>query len=162
METNLNLRVFRRTDQNIIILWNTDGISEEQKNNVKIILLEKEKEDDTGNLVNKEIKEIKFELSDDSKEFKTKKGVAIAVINHEENQISKDESILIKLVLGVKDKIEQFLRISPYGVLPNFERDNKKQHVQLMGYVKSKKRWAKVPLIKTEEGLYALPVKIVK
>jgi hypothetical protein len=162
MSVNINLRVFRRSEEDIIIFWNTEGLIEEQKKNAKIYLMEKQKEGDEGELVNKEIKELQFIMTDDTKEFKTAKGVAIGIIKHGENQVDKEESILIRLVLGLTSKTESYLRISPFGVLPNFERDNKKQHVQLMAYVKQKKRWAKVPMVKAKDGSYAIAVKIVE
>jgi len=138
-----------------------NDLKDDQKNDIKILLLEKQQSDDET-LVNKEIKELIFEMTDDTKEFKTEKNVAIAIIDHDENELDKDASILIKVILGKENKIENFLRVSPYGVLPNFERDIKRQHSQMMGWVKPKKRWAKVPLVKTKDGSLALPIVIME
>ena len=158
--TNVNLRVFKRNDSNIILFWNIENLSEEQKKNVKIFLLEKQNEEDA--ITSKVIKELVFASTDATAEFNTSKNVAIAVIDHESNEIGKDDSILLKMVLGETDKIEQFLRVSPSGVLPFFERDHKASHVQLFGYEKGKKRWAKISLVKAKDGTFCLPVKIVE
>jgi len=147
----MNLRVFRRNQDNIILFWDLDILSEEQKKSSKIFIKQDGEE-----------KELSFRFAESTKEFNTNQNVAIAIINQEENNISPNASILLKVVLGDTYKKESFLRVSPKDVLPNLERDNKKQHIQLYGWVREKRKWAKVPLIQTKDGIWAIPVVMVK
>jgi hypothetical protein len=165
MNVKVNLRVYKRTDEQIILFWNNDMLNDDQTGSVKIYLIDKSEESEEPSPKDvKDMKEIKF-LSADANKLKdlgTAKNVSIAVIDQAENGIDSSRSVLIRLELGVASKITSFLRISPAGVLPMFERDSKNQHVQLFGFCKEKNMWGKVPLVKTKSGQYAIPMVIVE
>lgn len=166
MSEKIGLRVFKRDEDKIILFWNTDLLNEDQRTGIKLFLLDRADEfEDPANTSPKDIasmREIKFRSTDATKEkeLNTSKNVAIAVIGHAENNIDPNGSILFKLELGAGTKIHSFLRVTPAGVLPYFERDEKKQNFHLFGFSKEKNRWGKVPLVKTKNGGYAIPIVI--
>ena len=126
-------------------------MTEDQKHNVKFYMRDK-----VGTFT-----ELIYTKSSVDEETNIQKNTAIGVINHEENKIPPTLSFLLRAVIGLSDAKEVFIRVSPAGVLPNFEKDQKSQHVQLTGWSEKKKKWVKVPIIETENGEWAIPVVIV-
>ena len=155
---NINLRVFKRDEDKIILFWNTDGLTADQKMHVFFSLLERQSDDESS--IIRTVKELKVTLAS-SDQFNTSKDVAIGIIDHVANDLNKDDSILIKMVVGVQTKAEAFLRVSPSGVLPMLERDMKSAHAQNFGWDQKKKRWAKLPVVQLKDGSYAVPMVIV-
>ena len=158
MASNINLRVFKRSEDSVILFWNTESLNEDQKTNVTFSLLERESEDGSSEV--KLVKELKVTLAS-SDQFNTSKDVAIGIIEHVANDISKDDSLLIKMIVGSQTKLDAFLRVSPNGVLPFYERDLKSQHSQLFCFDPKKKRWGKLNMVQLKNGSFALPVILV-
>jgi len=156
----VNLRVFKRSEDIITLFWDIHDLTEDQKQNVKIFLIEKQNE--ANSVSSQVLKEMVFVQKDPQKDFNTKRNdVGIGVLGHSENGIDKDDSVLLKMVLGTTTKTESFLRVSPCGVLPFYEKDNKSQNSHMLFWDAQKKKWGKMTMVKLEDGTFALPVVVV-
>jgi hypothetical protein len=153
LPNTLGIRVFKRTLDSLIILWNSVGLTDQQKETVKLLV----KRNETG-----EFAVLKFNMIDTPDELNIKKDVVVAVINHKENDLRADQDYLVRLIVGVDQVKEAYLKVSPEGVLPEEERDNKASRVHLMGWNPIRKRWTKLHLVKTKDGGLAIPVKLVE
>jgi len=151
----INLRLFRRTLEDIILLWSTVKLKEEEKTKIKIYVdMERSKEV-------KRWEEIKFSSLLKDEKAKVDKNTAIAVISCEENGLNINEEYLFKITLGEKEnKIEEEILIFPFGVLPDEEKDDVVKNSHLFGFVKGRGKWKKVPLIEYQ-GIFSIPVYIV-
>lgn len=148
MSDTIQLRVYHRTQKDITLLWSTEKMTEDQINNTKIVC------------GGKELSFIRKQHEDRRGEFS--KGTMVCVIPHEENGLNPSLRYEISLVFGTQKAsvLVRKVMVLEYGVLPMFEKDSKKAHVQLMGFDIESKTWAKLPLIRTEHG-YAVPMVIV-
>jgi hypothetical protein len=146
----MNLRVFRRNQENIILLWCEELLNEDQQKNIKFFIKEGE-----------DYRELKYTKSDSTQEFKTQKNTGIAIINQRENNIAPSLSFLLKAEVGSMERKEIYIRLSPAGVLPVLEKDQKKQHSQAHAWNNKKKKWSKIQLVQADNGSWGLPVVIV-
>jgi len=119
---NIGARVFRRTDTGIILMWNLFNLTADEVGNI-----------DLSTVAVQEVP-LKYEVIDPSADLGVKKDVIIVAINHEENDLAPSGYYAIRIRLGKNFSKETVIKISPVGVLPDIERDQKKQHVQLMGW----------------------------
>ena len=150
MSPNVNLRVYRRTFEYIVLLWDRKELNEDQQTNVKVFYIK------DGELSTLSVKLDTNEIKD------IDKNTAVCIIPHDENKLDPYANYKIIVSLGTgKDIVEKSINILSYGVLPFEEKDVKDEHVQLMGWVEERKRWVKFPLIEVD-GTFMVPVVIVK
>lgn len=143
---NVKLRVYHRTQNDIVLLWSSEKLTEDQKGSVKILC---------------EGKDLKFAQSvhtDDSKAG-IPKNTVICVIEHEPNGLKPEAKYSLQIILGgvSGDPIMRKMLVLEYGILPQFEKDRKSARVHLMGWDYAANCWAKIPIIKTKRG-YAIPM----
>lgn len=147
----IGLRVFRRLEDKLIIFWSTERLTEEQKDKTNAEVQIKHGSSWT------KIKCL-IAMSDELRDKypEVQRGVMIAIINHKENSMNPEFDCLIKVKLGKTSVVESVKQIFPLGVLPDEEKDSKKQHIQHYGWEKKKKCWVKIAAIELEDGSYAL------
>jgi hypothetical protein len=160
---NINLRVFRRTLDNIVLLWDSKELTEDQKKNLRICVAGGTINDSQGTV--KVVEEpLKFLTSVDIKNVVEDKitvpdTTVVAIINHAENNLDSSKGYNLSVHF---DTLSFPVKVFPFGVLPGEEKDKKDANVHIYGWVEGKKRWFKLPLVKTKDGSYALAVKIVE
>ncbi len=142
---NPNLRVCRRSKENIILLWDLKAIG--QNDRLKIFL-------DGKPLIIHAARSLR-EINQEEPALTLPESTGVCLINHAENNLSSSEEYTLEVEFGTElDPIS--IRILPYGVLPEVEKDDKTKHVQLMAWDKTKKKWRKVEGIETKNGFALL------
>lgn len=150
-QKNVNPRVYRRSLEDIIILWSTKNLDESQKSIIEINLIDEDKS----------IKNLHF-ISDHRRERVQgfDRNTAIAIIPYKENSLLADVDYQLEIVLGSGNgKIKVVIPVFRFGSLPDSIKDDAKYINQLYGYTKDKK-WRKVTLIE-RDGVFGIPVFIM-
>ena len=159
-EKKLNLRVFRRNAQMLILLW--DKIQEGVKlNDIEILFTEADKEGD-GRMA--KVDQFTLNQPPDMMDFKSKHEVVICVIDQEKNGIEPDVDYVFDVKYG---NIGQSTKVFGVGVLPDREREDKKKNQHIYAWNKDKARWQKLEGVEDENGHFRLliqtgPMKLVK
>jgi len=150
---SINLRVFRRTLNDITLLWDTKDLTEDAKNNVEIFVVLKTK-----------LKSLQFikDSDIDKTAGKLKEDVLGVIIDHELNGLEKHKTYTFIIKLGKENPKEYQVVVLPYGVLPDAERDKKSANVHFFGWNIEDKEWVKIPVVKDKKGKWVIPVKIVE
>ena len=153
MDTNddkVKLRVYHRTHNDVVLLWSTEFLSQDQKDNIKLLCEGKPLEFATT------------EHTDDSKPGIAKNTV-ICVVKHEPNGLRHDAKYNLQVILGgVKgEPLVRKQTVLEYGVLPAFEKDRKGARVHSMLWDVSSGAWVKFPTVRLKDGTYAVPVVMV-
>jgi hypothetical protein len=132
LNEKLKLRVFHRTTEDITLLWSTLYLTEDQKNNVQIICGDKK---------------LKFAIKYiEERQQDMDAHTVICVINHETNGLQYDKKYEITIILGGKEDAPLTIKTSilEYGVLPSYDKENKKARVHLMGFDEENKAWTRL------------------
>jgi len=142
----INLRVFKRDNDSIILLWDRDKLSYDDKNLAIFI----EKNDDFY------LAEYIIKLSKDNE--KVMLGIEYAT-----NSLSPQDKC--RVVVGT-DKENQFeelasIDVYPVGVLPETEKDDKEKNFHLMLWDSNQRKWRKAEGIEVN-GKFVLAVKQIK
>ena len=148
---DVKLRVYHRTQKDIVLLWSSEQLSDDQKQNVQI-------------LCNGKPMTFIADAADNPKDSGAvpkdgiPKDTIIAVIDHESNGLKPEAKYDIQVILGgVAGKpISRKIMVLEYGILPQFEKDRKSARAHLMGWDYSSNCWVKIPLVRTKNG-YAVP-----
>jgi hypothetical protein len=150
MATRINLRVYRRTQENVVLLWNKDHLTEEQKAKVDILVKKDENIFD----------HIKFALGTkfEDEEVSMPKDVEMCVIPHFDNNLDMNKAYIFKVILGEKSPIEQVIKVYEYGVLSEDEKDRRTARAHLMLWDEKRKKWRKATGIETKAGFGLLVV----
>jgi hypothetical protein len=87
----------------------------------------------------------------------------IMVISHEKNGLNAYEDCHVQISFGAdsEKKVHDIL-VYGFGVLPPFEKDDKKLNEHSYGYDAVERKWVKFPLVRLHDGTYAVPVKLIK
>jgi len=146
MNTELNLRVFRRNKRNIILIWNSENLSKEQCDSVAVEIEDAEKF--------KNVTFTSFTPHDSDKFSKKVNGV---VINQVDNNLDVNRFYNIKVMFG-KDanKVSRIITILPFK--PTVETKEGKV-VYLHAYDRDKATWQKVNGEYDEKGNFRLLIK---
>ncbi len=161
MERNneLNLRVFKRNSQYLILLWNRNRDVPDK--DIEIIYHEnvKNMEEDS-----KWPKVEKLELDEgipkeNIETIKPTKNVVVCGINERANDIDPSMEYVFEVNYG---KYSQSIVVKPSGVLPLEEREDKPKNRHLFGWNEKKNKWQKISVEETKEGKVAIVVKVVK
>jgi len=143
----LNARVCRRSKENIILLWDKKNVPPEDQKKVKIHR--------EGKVLKARIAGSIQEVTDET--LTVPDNTEVCLINHEENELDPNKEYVLTVEVG---NIQQDVRVYPYGVLPEIEKDEKERHLQLMAWNPEKQRWQKVCGVETERG-FAILVKVI-
>jgi len=158
-QSYVRARVYRNLEEGIVILWNKRFLTEDQKKNYTISIVEKDESDKPG-AVFRQIKVV------DPKSLSVKgpqdPDVEMIMIPHRLNELSPETDYIVKVVWGSLEQkqIEFRLKVYGSGVLPPDERDDSKRNQHGYGYVHKRRKWVKMPLVEWN-GQFALPVVIV-
>jgi len=154
MNKGLNLRVYRRTLDNIALLWNKSALTPEQLQNIEIYRID-----------NNQRFKLKFATSSQMESILeegiiTPDDTVLAMINHDLNKLDPHMDYLFEIIFS--NEYNAKIHVYSFGVLPPTERDDKKANAHMYGFVDDEKRWAKIPLIRMKDGTVAIPVKLIK
>jgi hypothetical protein len=144
----VKLRVFHRTKNDISLLWSMENLNPDQRTNVKVLC---------------EGKTLKFTITEADDKDDVARNTMICLIDHEVNGLKHDAKYTLQVFLG-GDQGEPIVRkivVLEYGVLPPFDRDKKSSRVHLMGWETSSSTWVKLPVVRTADGSYAIPMVMV-
>jgi len=150
---NLNLRVYRRTQDNIALLWNKAALTKEQLENIEVY-----------NVTDGEPVKLDF-ITSESMETVLEEGIVapdetvVMLINHEKNKLDAYTDYKIRVVFDKTIQHEIF--VFGFGVLPPTEKDDKQSNVHLYLWDEENRKWEKAAGIHTPEG-FALLVKLSK
>jgi hypothetical protein len=145
--------VYRRSLENIALLWNNSALTSEQARAIRIYCD-----------INGTSKLLKFVTDHKNTEVDSKiDNATVTLINHAMNGLSPYAGYSLMVEFGKNDKkITQPIYVYPFGVLPTLEKDDKKINRHMYGWNYQEMKWAKVPVVKCQDGSYAVAVKIVK
>jgi len=146
-EDKIKLRVYHRTQQDIVLLWSGETLTADQKATVKIQC---------------EGKSLQFATTEHREDGKSAiaKNTIVCVIGHEPNGLQPGAKYNLHVMLGgVKSEpLIRKITVLEYGVLPAYEKDRKSARVHLMAWDYSAGAWVKVPAIRNGKYGYAIPV----
>lgn len=160
----MNLRVFKRNAQYLVLLWDkVDGVNERD---TEILITRVTKKDDGSYTPqDKERKIDGFYLGsavpkecDLSSLRNRKKPAVICGVN--ETDCDMDPYAYYEAVVTYGDRTQKIL-VLPSGMLPDEWREDKHKNVHLLGWSDEEGKWMKIGVTKTKDGI-ALLVKTVK
>jgi len=128
---NTRFRVFRRNQKNIVLIWETEGLTPDQMGNVQVNLI----------LDNDELlHDLKFTIFVPLKKEKFKNEVTGVIINHRDNNLDTTKSYTFEIVLGLKNTVAQTINVKP------FEEEVKNASVDLHLYAwdPEHNKWEKI------------------
>lgn len=150
-QKNVNPRVYRRSLEDIIVLWSTKNLNDSQKSLIEINVQE-----------SKDWKKLHF-ISDNRRERVQgfDRDTAIAIIPYKENELLADLDYRFKISLGAgAGLIEVEIPVYRFGTLPDSIKDDAKYINQLYGYVGKDHKWRKIQLVE-KNGVFGIPVFIM-
>lgn len=140
----INLRIFRRTSNNISFLFNDNVVSGIKLEDLKIYNLEdKEKKNP-----------LVYTIGVDQ----VTQTVQV-VLDHQINKLDANKTYIF--VFDFKT-FDVNIKVYPSEVLPLFEKDSVGKNQHLYGWVDSERKWVKLKAVKDASGDYVLAVKSVK
>ena len=149
----IRLRVYRRTQELITLLWDTKGLTPNQKDIISIAVEEK----DSYRPVKHGTASgegIKIEIPDTD----------MALVRHDENHLSPSEDYWFKVMFGSVDnpleQLEARIKVHSYGVLPPYEKDDSRKNEHMYGYNMARRKWFKFPLVE-HNGQMGIPVVVL-
>lgn len=149
-DVNIHLRVFHRSQKDIVLLWSLEHLSEDQKKNIKILC--------NGT-------PLKFMVTEHNNKDKSSiaNNTMVCVIDHEANGLNPNAQYTFDVILGGTngEPIMRKIVVLKTGVLPAFDKDKKSARVHLMAWDYSINAWVKIPAVKNKEYGYAIPVVVV-
>lgn len=142
---SVNLRIYRRTRDNISFLFNDQVVDGLKLEDLKIYNFEDKK---------KEHPLIHVAAVDPKTE------TVQVVVDHVRNNLDANKTYIFTFVFE-KD-FEVNIKTYPIEVLPLFEKDAVNKNSHLYAWCNEERKWAKILAVKCEDGSYALAVKTVK
>lgn len=140
----INLRIFRRTSNNISFLFNDNAVSGIKLEDLKIYNLEdKEKKNP-----------LVYTIGVDQ----VTQTVQV-VLDHQINKLDANKTYIF--VFDFKT-FDVNIKVYPSEVLPLFEKDSVGKNQHLYGWVDSERKWVKLKAVKDASGDYVLAVKSIK
>lgn len=105
---NVNFRIFRRNNKNLILLWNIENLSTSQKEN--LVVLEMGESDTERPITYKRF------VPDNPEKFAD--DVDGVVISHAQNKLDPSKSCTVKLIFGDDDIFEVVKSVNPANSVP--------------------------------------------
>jgi len=155
---NINPRVYRRSLEDIIILWNTKNLDDSQKSIIRLSVYN----GPVKVVGDNDWQDLHF-ISDTRRERVQgfDRNTAIAVIPYKENELNADIDYRFRITLGAGTGIiEVEIPIYRFGTLPDSIKDDVKYISQVYGYVTKDRKWKKITLIE-KNGILGIPVFIM-
>ena len=141
--TDIQIRVFRRSLHNIIIIWNINGLSPENSENLNISNLKLADVSDDHNSRDIKFKHIDI---DDFENLKIKKdNIDGIVIDQKFNEI--DPFSLCVLSFNFKNNLKFKYYVKSYN-----SQKREKEEIKILGYVPEERVFRPIELIKTKNG----------
>lgn len=140
----VKLRVFHRTKNDVSLLWSMEHLNADQKAHVKVLC---------------EGKPLVFTMTQAEEHHDVAKNTMICLIDHESNGLRHDAKYNLQVILGGEsgEPVVRKLVVLEYGVLPPFDRDKKSARVHSMLWDASSSTWVKFPIVRLDNGIYAVP-----
>ena len=147
---NINLRVYSRTREDIVLLWSQSGLTADQAQHVAVHLDGKPLKAKCKTMSPREIKGMECES-------------ILCYIPHVENTLDPDKEYRLEVILGGKSgsPILAHITICKWNTIPGYDKDHKPYRVHLMGWDAQSDAWVRLPLVKLEDGGFAVPVVVV-
>jgi hypothetical protein len=150
----LNLRVYRRTQEHIALLWNKSALNAEQLQNLEIFLV-----DEKGR------RKMEFATSQQMESILeegivTPDDTVLAIIKHASNKLDPYAEYSFEIIFNRDYKAK--ILVYPFGVLPPTEKDDKKANVHVYGFITDEGKWGKLPLVRCKDGTFAVPIVLKK
>lgn len=151
---SLNLRVFRRTSDSIALLFNKLALTEAQLATISVAAVNR------GNTKDG----LLFSISDGKDDNGTAPEHALfLLISHAVNKLESSEDYLLTITFGTGDaSVSSSILVYAAGILPMFERDDRRINQHVYGWSDEERRWVKLPVVKCKNGQYAVPVTLIK
>jgi len=151
---SLNLRVYRRTLDNIALLWNQKALGAEAKKlEVYAVGEEQKLEFITSEQMEKVLEEGIIAPAD----------TVVMMIPHELNKLDPYKDYDIQVVWGEGDNRQSHkIKVYAFGVLPPTEKDDKKLNNHMYGFYEEERKWVKLPVVRCKDGSFAVAVKLIK
>lgn len=150
----IRLRVYRRTQELITLLWDTTGLSQNQRSNIAIAVEEHDDHYRPARYGSASGEGIKIEIPNTD----------MALVRHDDNNLVANEDYWFKVLFGTSDlpdeQLEARIKVHSYGVLPPFEKDDSRKNNHMYAYSTPKRKWFKMPLIE-HNGQVGIPVVIL-
>jgi len=147
---SINLRVYRRSQENIALLFNAAALTEEQRNNIKIYAS-----------IDGKSKLLTYVTDQQPNDTSVDGQSVVLLINHALNNLSQYSDYQMLVEFGTKQKVTQAIYVYAFQVLPPTEKEDKKANRHMFGWSEPEKKWAKLNVKKLSDGTYALPVVLV-
>lgn len=142
---SVNLRVFRRTRDNISFLFNDNAVSDLKLEDLKIY-----------NFEDKEKKNPLIHMA--AVDAKTE--TVQVVVDHARNDLDANKTYIFTFVFAPDFEVN--IKTYPVEVLPMFEKDSVNKNQHLYGWSDEERKWVKLKAVKDASGDYVLAVKSVK
>jgi hypothetical protein len=150
----IRLRVYRRTQELITLLWDTTGLSPNQRGNIAIAVEEHDDHYRPVKYGTASGEGIKIEIPNTD----------MSLVRHEDNNLSPTEDYWFKVIFGgnetPEEQLEARIKVHSYGVLPPYEKDDSRKNNHMYGYNTPKRKWFKMPVIE-HHGQLAIPVVVM-
>ena len=140
----INLRIFRRTSNNISFLFNDNAVSGIKLEDLKIYNLE-DKEKKSPLVYTIGVDQVTQTVQ--------------VVLDHQINKLDANKTYIF--VFDFKT-FDVNIKVYPSEVLPLFEKDSVGKNQHLYGWDEHTRRWVKLKAVKDASGDYVLAVKSVK
>lgn len=149
----IRARVYRRTQQEIVLLCDTVELGEMQKKNIAVSVQDG---DHTRPLTRAASSEEGIKIRTPNTEM--------IVIPHQKNGLSPHEDYWLTITFGLQGtpegQVEVRKQVFMYGVLPQDEKDDSRRNAHIYGFDEERRRWLKVPVVEYK-GQVCVPVVIL-
>lgn len=151
-ELKLALRVFKRSNNYLVLLWRRLPGADPTKTEISF------KEISEGK--NPEIKATKFKIDEpllegNVGEVNVDRNTVACVLEEEENNLDAKKVYYVKVTYG---GLSEGIRLTPAGVFPSHEREDRKKNVHLMAWDDDSQCWRKITGVKGPKGRFYLGV----
>ena len=150
----IRLRVYRRTQELITLLWDTTGLTDHQRANIAISVEEHDDHYRPVRYGSASGEGIKIEIPNTD----------MALVRHDDNKLVANEDYWFRVLFGPtespEEQLEARIKVHSYGVLPPFEKDDSRKNNHMYAYSTPKRKWFKMPLIE-HGGQVGIPVVIL-
>lgn len=151
----LALRVFKRTSKHLILLWRrAEGVDPMGAKVTFHELSDKAKDRGKAFQVPDEFVHIDEPLADSGeREVSINSETVICMIKEKDAGLDPTAIYYVKVAYG---QDEEGIRITPAGVYPSHEKEDRQKNVHLMGWDDESQTWRKVSVVKGPKGRYCL------
>lgn len=150
----LALRVFKRTPKHLILLWRrVEGVDPLNAEITFRELSDKAKDGTKPIKISSDHIHIDEPVEGAEREASINSETVICMIKEKDAGIDPSGVYYVKVRYGAD---EEGIRITPAGVFPSHEREDRQKNVHLMGWDDDSQTWRKVSVVKGGKGRYYL------